>query len=157
VFQLRGAAGVHGFEIYGPDRRLAEWTGDDIGFLWGFAWDEPSKFPPVNLEFSYGIVPPGFQGRMSSLGVHDALPLDSNLVYTLHVQPAEGMPEYYSLHGSQIAPYKPDPTICWGSMPVEGRPSATVRVDCNTQKPLPMTPRAMERLKAYGEQKLPFF
>ena len=156
MFRVQGAAGFHGFEIYGPDTRRAEWTSDEVGFIWGFAWESPRQFPPMKLEFSCGTVPRGFQEKKSMLAVA-LLVLDPEVTYTLHLQPAMGMPEYYSLHGSQIAEYKPDLTVCWGSLPVGGRPPATVRVDCATRKPLPMSRRGMDRIRDYQQGKLVFF
>ena len=156
-FRIQGPSGFHGLEIYGPDHRLAEWTDDDIGFVWGFAWTRPHSFPPMELAFFYAELPVGFAQKTVPLGSMSPPPLDPTVTYTLCVQPGMGMPEYYSLHGAQIGEYKADPSVCWGTITVEGRSPATVRVDCVTRKPLPMSQRATDRLKAYQERKLPYF
>lgn len=156
-FHIQGPSGFHGLEIYGPDHRLAEWTGDDIGFVWGFAWSKAHSFPPMELEFSYAELPLGFAQKAVPPGPASPPPLDPAVTYTLCVQPGMGMPEYYSLHGAQIGEYRADPSVCWGALAVKGRSPATVRVDCVTRRPLPMSQRAIDRLKAYQERKLPYF
>lgn len=156
-FRVQGPAGFHAFEVFGPDRRLAEWTSDDIGLLWDFTCKDPRRFPPMKLDFSYGNVPTGFQQKTFQAGAVAAPLLDPNVTYLLRVQPAMGMPETYSLRGSQIAEFEVDPTMCWGSLPVDGQLPAIVRVDCTTRKALPMSARGVDRLKAYQERRLPFF
>jgi len=150
-FRIQGPAGFHGLEIYGPDHQQAEWTSDDIGLVWRLVWADSQRFPPVKVEFPYGAPPVGFVGPTSPP------PLDPNLTYTLRVQPSMGMPEYFSLHGAQITKYTPDPKACWGVLPVSNRTPATVRVDCVTGKPLPMSQRALDRLKGYQERGIPSF
>jgi hypothetical protein len=69
-----------------------------------------------------------------------------------------GGPQYVSLRGGSLAEYKPNPEVCWGDIKVPERTEpATVRVDCKTQKPLPMSERAKERLKAYREKRIVFY
>lgn len=156
-FDVRGPSGFHGLEIYGPNHHLAEWTSDDIGFVWGFVWNRQPAFPPMDSEFSYGELPVGFAQKIVPLGPVSPPVLDPTATYTLVIDPAMGMPEYYSLQGAQVGEYKADLSVCWGSLPVVGRTPATVRVDCVTRKPLPMSPRATDRLKAYQDHKLPYY
>jgi hypothetical protein len=156
-FQVRGPSGFFGLEIYGPDHHLVEWTSDDIGFVWGLAWNKSPAFPPMDSEFSYGELPAGFAQKTSELGPASLPVLDATATYTLVVQPAMGMPEYYSLHDGLIGKYEADPSVCWGALAVDGRTPATVRVDCVTHKPLPMSQRARDRLQAYQEHRLPYF
>jgi hypothetical protein len=156
-FCVQGPSGLQGLEIYGPDRQRAEWIGDDIGLIWGFEWTNAKRFPPKQVEFSYGQTPAGF-GQEAALGEHPTPSLlDPNLTYMLSVSPGMGMPENFLLVGTQLTPYKPDPKVCWGQLLVLNRPAATVRVDCITRKPLPMSQRANDRLKAYQEGRIPFF
>lgn len=154
-FEILGASGLYGFKIYGPDRRLAEWSSDEVGLLWGFESDHSERFAPTKLEFTYGVAPRGFRQILTASPIPTAL--DSATTYTLRVQPAMGMEEVYSLHAATITAYQPDLSICWGPLPVEARPAATVRVDCATHQPLPMTSRGLERMKAYRDGKIPWF
>jgi hypothetical protein len=155
--RIQGPAGVHGLEIYGPDHQQAEWTDDDVGLVWRFEWSDSRRFPPMKVDFSYGQPPAGFDQKIVPPGSMSPPPLDPNLTYTLLVQPGMGMPEYFSLHGGQITRSKPDPKICWGGLTVPDRAPAIVRVDCVTRKSLPMPQRALDRLKAYQERRIPFY
>jgi hypothetical protein len=96
-FQVDGASGFHGIEIYGPEHSKAEWHGDDIGLIWSFDWQRPVKFPPMRLRFAHGTLPPGYSQKTPLVGATPALDPDATL--TVVIRPAMGMPEHFTLHG----------------------------------------------------------
>jgi hypothetical protein len=106
IFQVRGPAGFWGMKILRSERPASERGKDDTELVWSVEWTEVRRFPPKELEFSYGVPPPGFQGWTAPP------PLDPNATYTLIMKPAMGINRCYSLHGAQIAEYNPYPTIC---------------------------------------------
>jgi hypothetical protein len=156
-FRVQGPSGLQGLEIYGPDHQRAEWIGDDLGLVWSFEWTNADRFPPMQVDFSYGQAPVGFGQETAVVKRPTPPPLDPNLTYVLLVKPAMGMLEYFSLLSAKIAQDNPNPNVCWGQLPILDRPPATVRIDCITRKPLSMSQRAKDRLKAYQERKIPFF
>ncbi len=96
-FQVDGASGFHGIEIYGPEHSNAEWHGDDIGLICSFDWQRSDKFPPIQLRFAYPNLPRGYSQKAPLV---DATPaLDPDATYTVVIRPAMGMPEYFTLHG----------------------------------------------------------
>jgi hypothetical protein len=158
-FRIDGAAGFHGLAIYSPEHRKAEWQGDEIGLVWSLDWQRRDKFPPMKVRFAYGILPTDFsQKTPPSNGAPPAL--DPEATYTVVIQPAMGIPEYFSLHGNSLVKAENEfgPDVCWGALPVASQRSpAYVRVDCGTKKFLPMSQRAQERLKAYQEKRIVFY
>jgi hypothetical protein len=102
TFQVRGPAGFWGLKIL---RQASEMAGDNAELVWQIDWTNVRRFPPMQLEFSYGVPPPGFQGWTAPP------PLDPNATYTLIVKPAMGINRCYSVHGGRIAEYDPYPTI----------------------------------------------
>lgn len=100
-FQVDGASGFHGIQIYGPEHSKAEWRGDDIGLIWSFDWQRPDKFPPMRLRFAYGTLPSGYSQKAPLIGATPAL--DPDVTYAVVIQPAMGMPEYFRLHGRSLA------------------------------------------------------
>jgi hypothetical protein len=157
-FRVDGAAGFHGMQIYGPGHSEAEWRGDDIGLIWSFDWQRRDKFPPMRLQFAYGTLPTGYSQKAPLLG--KASPLDPNVTYTVVVQPAMGMLEYFTLHGGSLTKAEDEyvTSVCWGPLSVPGRSEpAYVRVDCETKKNLPMSERGQARLKAYQDKQLVYY
>jgi hypothetical protein len=157
-FQVDGAAGFHGIQIYGPEHSKAEWRGDDIGLIWSFDWQRPHKFPPMQLQFAYGTLPTGYSQKAPLLGAAPAL--DPNVTYTVVVQPAMGMPEYFTLHGRSLTKAEDEyvTSVCWGPLSVPGRSDpAYVRVNCETKKTLAMSERGQARLKAYQEKRISYY
>jgi hypothetical protein len=154
-FQVRGLSMFCGLGIYGPEQENPEWFGDDIGLLW--AIQHNSGPHPFEANFAYGEVPAGFVQQIP-LERHTPPPLDPNVNYKLAVGRCMGGPQYFTLHGSAITEYKSNPNLCWGNLKVPERNSTVwVRADCNTHQPLPMSDRAKERLKAYLENRIPFY
>lgn len=89
-----------------------------------------------------------------------APPLDPNVTYTVVVQPAMGMPEYFTLRDRSLTKAEDEyvTSVCWGPLSVPGRSDpAYVRVDCETKKPLGMSERGQARLKAYQEKRLVYY
>jgi hypothetical protein len=157
-FQIDGAAGFHGLQIYAPEHSNAEWRGDDVGLVWGFAWQRRDKFPPMRLRFAYGILPTGYSQEAPLTGVAPAL--DPEVTYTVVVQPAMGMPEYFTLHGRALIKAENEyaTAVCWAPLSVPGRSDpAYVRADCETKTPLLMSPRGQGRLKAYQEKRVVYY
>jgi hypothetical protein len=157
-FQVDGAAGFHGIRIYSPEHSKAEWRGDDIGLIWSFDWQRPDKFPPMRLRFAYGVLPTGYSQKTPVIGA--APPLDPDVTYTVVIQPAMGMPEYFTLHGRSLTKAEDEYAIsvCWVPLTVSGRSDpAYVRADCETKKLLAMSERGQARLKAYREKRLVYY
>lgn len=156
VFQVRGLAGFCGLEIYDTERQRAEWPGDDIDLIWSI--NHVVRFP-FEAKFKYGEVPSGFAQVTPSDNIFPQ-PLNPNEIYKLVLGRCMGGPQYLSLRGTIIAEYKPipNPNVCWGDLKVpERQDPAYVRVDCKTRQPLPMSKRAAERLKAYRENRIPYY
>ncbi len=154
-FQVRGLAMFCGLQVYSREQDNAEWYGDDIGLIWSVDYT-PGYFP-FEVTFKYGEVPSGFVQKIPTGNISPPL-LDPNENYKLVVGPCMGMPEYFSLHGQAITGYKPDSNVCWGPLKIpERETAASVRVDCKSHQPLPMSKRAEERLKAYKENRIPFY
>ena len=110
----------------------------------------------MRLRFAYGTSPHGYSQKAPLLG-EAASPLDPNVNYTVVVQPAMGMPEYFTLHHGSLTKAEDEyaASVCWGPLNVpERRDPAYVRVDCQTKKPLPMSERGQARLKAYQEKRV---
>jgi hypothetical protein len=105
-FQVRGPAGFWGLKIFRSERPASERGKGDAELVWSIEWTEVRRFPPKELEFSYGVPPAGFQGWTAPP------PLDPNATYTLIVKPAMGINRCYSLHGAKVAEYDPYPTTC---------------------------------------------
>jgi hypothetical protein len=150
-FQIDGAAGFYGLDIYSPEHSRVEWRGDDVGLVWSFAWQGGQKFPPMRVRFAYGTVPTGY----AQTG--PVLALNPDVTYTVVVQPAMGMSEYFALHGGSLvkAEDEYDTQVCWGPLTVPGRRDpAYVRVDCGTKQFLKMAERGHLRLKAFQENRL---
>jgi hypothetical protein len=106
-FQVRGPAGFWGLKILRSDRQAAERGSDGTEWLWTMEWMKVQRFPPMQLEFSYGTPPPGYQGWTAPP------PLDPSVTHTLIVRPAMGPGTCYSLHGAQIKEYThPYPAVC---------------------------------------------
>ena len=158
-FQIDGAAGFYGLEIYGPEHQKAEWRSDDIGLVWSFDWQRHDRFPPMRLRFAYGVLPAGYLQKAPLSG---AVPpaLDPEASYTVVVQPGMGMPEYFTLRGKSLIKAENEfgADVCWGPLTVPGRSDpAYVRVDCETKKFLPMSSRGQDRLKAYQEKRVVYY
>lgn len=158
-FQIDGAAGFHGLKIYGPEHQTAEWRGDDIGLVWSFAWETHDEFPPMRLRFAYGVLPSGYSQKTPMFG---AVPpaLNSEVTYTIVIQPAMGMPEHFALHGRLLSEAEDEyaAAVCWAPLSVPGRSDpAYVRADCETKRFLPMSQRGQERLKAYQENRVVYY
>jgi hypothetical protein len=154
VFQARGLAGLCGVDIYDTERQRAEWPGDDIDLLWSIS--HTVRFP-FEAKFKYGEVPSGFAQVTPSDSISPP-PLSPNVTYELVLGRCMGGPQYLSLHGGSISEYKPNPNVCWGELKIpERQNSITVRVDCKTRQPFPMSKRAVERLKAYRENRIAFY
>lgn len=154
-FQIDGAAGFYGLQIYSQEHSKAEWREDDIGLVWSLEWQRRNVFPPMRLRFGYGILPIGYSQKAPLIGVAPAL--NPEVTYTVVIQPAMGTPEYFTLHGKSLVKADDEYTssVCWAPLSVPGRTdSAYVRVDCETKKPLPMSQRGQARLKAYQERRL---
>jgi hypothetical protein len=155
TFEARGMAQFCGLEIYSPEHDKAEWQGDHIGLVWKFG-NNPGHFPEAQ-RFAYGQVPSGFFQTTPAANLPPP-PLDPALTYTLVVNRCMGGPQYLSLRGLALTPYKPNPDVCWGELKVPERQNpAWVRVDCKTHQPLPMSDRAKQRLEAYRENRVTFF
>jgi hypothetical protein len=157
-FQVDGASGFHGIEIYGPEHSKAEWLGDDIGLLWSLDWQRPDKFPPMQLRFAYGTLPPGYSQKAPLVGATPAL--DPDATYTVVIRPAMGMPEHFTLHGGSLTKAQNEyaAPVCWAPLSVPGRSvPAYVRVDCQTKEFLAMSERGQSRLKAYQEKRLGYY
>jgi hypothetical protein len=153
-FQMRGLSMFCGLRIYGPEQQNPEWFGDDVGLIWAIQYNSGPH--PVEANFSYGDVPTGFVQRIPS--GKPTTPLDPNVNYKLAVDRCMGGPQEFTLRGSAITEYKSNPNVCWGNLKVPERSSTVwVRADCNTHQPLPMSDRARERLKAYQENRIPFY
>jgi hypothetical protein len=156
--EVEGAAGFHSIQIYGPEHSKAEWRGDDIGLIWSLDWPRRDKFPPMSLRFAYGTLPTGYSQKAPLIGA--APPLDPNATYTIVIQPAMGMPEYFMLQGRSLTEAEDEyaTSVCWAPLSVPGRNDpAYVRVDCETKKALPMSERGQARLKAYQEKRLIYY
>jgi hypothetical protein len=120
-FQVDGASGFHGIEIYGPEHSNAEWHGDDIGLIGSFDWQSPDKFPPMQLRFTYPTLPRGYSQKAPLV---DATPaLDPNATYTVVIRPAMSMPEYFTLHGEALTKAQNEyaAPVCWAPRSVPGR------------------------------------
>jgi hypothetical protein len=156
-FQVDGASGFHGVDIYGPEHSKAEWHADDIGLIWSIDWQRPDKFPPMQLRFAYGTLPPGYSQKAPLVGATPAL--DPDATYTVVIRPAMGMPEYFTLHGRSLTKAKDEyeAPVCWAPLSVPGRSPAHVRVDCQTKEFLAMSERGRTRLKAYQEKRLGYY
>jgi hypothetical protein len=157
-FQVDGAAGFHGLQIYSSEHQKTEWQSDDIGLVWSFDWQGP-RFPPTGLRFAFGVLPTGFSQRAPLSGVVPPA-LDPEVSYTVVVQPAMGMPEYFTLHGRSLIKAQDEyaAAVCWAPRSVPGRSDpAYVRVDCETKKFLPMSQRGQDRLKAYQEKRVVYY
>lgn len=157
-FQVDGASGFHGIQIYGREHSKAEWRGDDIGLIWSFDWQRPRKFPPMRLRFAYGTLPSGYSQKAPLIGATPAL--DPDVTYAVVIQPAMGMPEYFALHGRSLAKAEDEyaTSVCWAPLSVPGRSDpAYVRMDCETKKLLAMSERGQARLKAYQEKRLVYY
>lgn len=153
-FQMRGLSMFCGIRIYGPEQENPEWFGDDVGLVWAIQYNFGPH--PFEANLSYGDVPTGFVQRIPS--GKPTTPLDPNVNYKLAVDRCMGGPQYFTLHGSAITEYKSNPNVCWGNLKVPERNSTVwVRADCNTHQPLPMSDRARERLRAYQENRIPFY
>ena len=112
----------------------------------------------MSLRFAYGTLPAGYAQRAPLTG--SVPPLDANAAYTVVIQPALGMPEYFTLQGGSLTKAGGEyaTSVCWGPLSVPGRSDpAYVRVDCETKKVLPMSERAQARLKAYQEKRLVYY
>jgi len=106
-FQVRGPAGFWGLKILRPDPKASEHGDDALEWAWTIEWINVRRFPPMQLEFSYGTPPPGYQGWTAPP------PLDPHATYTLIVKPAMGTGMCYTLQGALIREYKhPYPAIC---------------------------------------------
>lgn len=152
VFEARGLAAFCGLDIYSPEQDKAEWSGDDIGLMWGINYS-PGYFP-FKTRFKYGEPPPEFAQR--STGTPAAL--DPNVTYKLVVGRCMGGAQYFALRGNTLSEYKPTSDVCWGDLKVPEREQpALVRVDCTTKKPLPMSPRAQARLQAYRRKRIVWY
>jgi len=101
-FQIDGAAGFYGLQIYGPEHRKAEWRGDDIGVVWSFDCQRRDRFPPMRLRFAYGVLPTGYSQKAPLSGAVPPV-LDPEVSYTVAVQPAMGMPEHFTLQGRSLS------------------------------------------------------
>jgi hypothetical protein len=157
-FQVDGASGFHGLQIYGPDHSKAEWRGDDIGLVWSFDWPKPDRFPPMRLRFGYGTVPTGYLQKAPLIGATPML--DPDVTYTVVIQPAMGTPEYFTLHGKSLKKAEDEyaTLVCWAPLSVPGRSDAAyVRMDCQTKKLLAMSERGQTRLKDYQEKRLVYY
>jgi hypothetical protein len=155
TLQISGLAGFCGFEVYSPEHDKAEWHEDNIGLIWSF--NHGFRYFPITAEFTYGVVPSGFVQTTPANNISPP-PLDPALTYKLVVGRCMGGPQYLSLQGLELAQYKPNPDACWGELKVpERKKPAYVRVDCKTGEPLPMSERAEQRLKAYRENRIPFY
>lgn len=155
TFHVRGLAMFCGLKIYGPEQENPEWFGDDIGLVW--AIQHNSGPHPFEANFAYGEVPAGFVQKIPSEKPSPP-PLDPNITYKLAVDRCMGGPQHFDLHASAVTEYKSSPKLCWGNLKVPERNSTVwVRADCNTHQPLPMSDRAIEHLKAYRENKIPFY
>ncbi len=105
-FQVRGPAGFWGLKILRSDRQTSEPNNDGAELVWEIEWTNVQRFPPMNLEFSHGDSPTGFQGWTSP-------PLlDPNATYTLILKPAMGPNRCYAMHGTQITEYNLYPNLC---------------------------------------------
>lgn len=154
-FEIRGAASFCGMEIYGPEREKAEWTEDEIGLIWKI--EHAANNFPVSVHFTYGEVPPKFVQRVPEPNVLPS-PLDANVSYKVVLERCKGGPQIFSLRGPHLSEYAGDANICWGQLNVmERQMAATVRVDCKTKHPLPMSDRAMQRLEEYRKNRIPFY
>jgi hypothetical protein len=155
-FEIRGAASFCGLEVYGPEQGDAEWSGDNIGLVWGIEHSTTHHFP-VNVEFTYGEVPSDFVQRFPAPSVLPSR-LDPTVAYEVVIEPCMGGPQTFSLRGLALTEYKANPNACWGELKVSGRQNpALVRVDCQTKQPLPMSERARQRLEEYREGRIPFY
>jgi hypothetical protein len=154
-FQVDGAAGFHGLRIYGPEHSNAEWLTDDIGLVWSFNWQRHDRFPRMRIRFAYGVVPADYSQDAPLAGT--APRLDPSVPYTLVVQPAMGMPEFFILRGGALTKARSEygAAVCWAPVSVpERHDTADVRVDCQTKKPLTMSQRGQDRLRAYKEKRI---
>jgi hypothetical protein len=93
-------------KIFRSDHQAFERNKDNAELVWEIEWMNVRRFPPMQLEFSYGIPPVGYKGETSPLL------LDPNTAYTLIVRPAMGPWRCYSLRGVNIAEYSQYPAIC---------------------------------------------
>jgi hypothetical protein len=154
-FKIDGPSGLHGLSVYSLEHRKAEWLDDEIGLVWSFGW-RPRSFPPMQVRFAYGTLPPGYSQETPSV---DAVPpkLNPESTYMVVVIPGMGIPEYFMLHDGSLTKSNNEfgDEVCWGQLNVPGRNNpASVRVDCGTHQFLPMSPRAQDRLKAYRENRI---
>lgn len=150
-FHIDGTAGIYGIKIYSPEHSKAEWLGDDIGLMWSLAWQGGQKFPPMRVRFGYGTVTIGY----AEAGPAPAL--NPNLAYTVVVDPAMGMSEFFRLRGGSLTKVDDEYSakVCFGPLTVPGRHHpAFVRVDCATKQFLKMSERGRDRLKEFQERRL---
>lgn len=157
-FKIDGAAGFYGLKIYGPEHSKAEWLEDDIGLVWSLEWQRRDVFPPMRSRFAYGILPPGYSQKTPS--VEAAPALNPDVTYTVVVDPAMGSPEYFTLRDGVLTKAEGEfsTSTCWAFLPVPGRKEpAGLRVDCETKKTLGMSERGQARLKAYQENRIPYY
>jgi hypothetical protein len=85
---------------------------------------------------------------------------DSDVTYTVVVQPAMGTPEYFTLRGKSLIKAEGEyaTLVCWAPLSVPGRSDpAYVRMDCQTKKLLAMSERGQTRIKAYQEKRLVYY
>jgi hypothetical protein len=75
-FQVRGPAGFWGLKILRSDHQEAERGSDGTEWVWTIEWMNVQRFPPMQLEFSYGTPPPGYQGWTAPP------PLDPSVTYS---------------------------------------------------------------------------
>ena len=157
-FKIDGLSGFHGVSVYSLEHQKAEWLDDEIGLMWSIGWRQ-RRFPPMQVQFAYGALPPGYTQETPPL--HTVPPaLSPESTYTIVVSPGMGMPEYFTLHGDSLTKSNNEfgEDVCWGQLNVSGRNNpASVRVDCGTHQFLPMSPRAEDRLKAYREKRILFY
>lgn len=162
-FRAIGLSMFDGLTIYGPEHDNAEWTSDEIGTVWKFTWNQEKSCCPIEREFRYGEIPGGY---VEEFPQHTATPsvvpraLDPNQTYVIEIDRGMGGPQYLSLRGTHVEENQNrefGPHVCWGQLDVAAKNAATIRVDCQTRKPLPMSSRAQERLKQYQDGKLDWY
>lgn len=106
-FHVRGPSGFWGLKILRSGPAAPTSSSDGIEWVWTIEWTNVQRFPPMQLEFSYGTPPPGYQGWTAPP------PLDPKVTYTLIVRPAMGSATCYSLLGARIKEYNyPYPDVC---------------------------------------------
>lgn len=94
-FQIDGAAGFYGLQIYDPGSKAESRDGDN-GLIWSVAWQGGRKFPPMRLRFAYGTAPAGYAQTAPTFA------LNPTVTYRVTVQPAMGTDEYFTLRGGSI-------------------------------------------------------